>query len=96
MIRKWGRIRTSQWHLVHSVRVLESRNDTEEALLTYDGEWLPTERRKHVYEQGRYSITEPQETGAKVIEAERPPRSNRVCSRCLAFVILLDKSVEIE
>ena len=84
----WGRLRTSQWHIVHSVR---AGSDGEEFILTQDGEYLPTMRRKWSYPEGRAKNAE--STGAKLFTGHRP--RGPVCQRCSSFVYNLERSVGI-
>ncbi len=86
--RRWCRLSTSQWHLLHSIRV---GADQQEFMLTVDGEYLPTERRKWNY--GAKEQRPLESTGAKVFEGVAP--KGRICSRCYAFATFEERTVEV-
>lgn len=86
--RRWGRLRTSQWHILHSIR---ADRDGNEFMLTVDGEYLPTERVK--WQWPRSLDAKPESTGARVFEGTKP--KGPICSRCYSFASLEEGTVEV-
>lgn len=106
-IRKWGRLRTSQWHLIHSIRAGSRRVPTFDPKQTYPNNYA---YREEPYEflltyDGYDLPTETdgswytggvkKDTGARVWEGEGFPKG-RVCDRCRLFIKHLEDTVEIE
>ncbi len=87
---KWCRLKTSQWHVLHSIRT----DGSHEYLLTIDGEWFPTERVKwHWPHDGKRAA---ESTGPKLWEGDGFPKGGRVCNRCYTFVSMQRKTIQID